>query len=342
MPSYRPLRHYRRYPRRSRTPRALRWFAAVVLLLLSYLSLFAGCASPAAEAGGTTAHSEAAFTLPDIPPLLVTPQARASYLAAHYWQAFNFRDTALISRPEFTEQALVNFLDILPHVPLNEAQRSLTAMMDSAAADSAMYVHFMGLAGKYLYEPNSPFRNEEYYIPVLRHVIASSRLGEPHKARPRFRLDMALKNRPGDVATDFAYILADGTAGSLRRIKSSYTLLFFNSPDCEECRRMKAYVDSSPVFKRLTGKGEGISDPASPVLTILAVYPDEDVELWQAAFYPPCMLNARDASQIITRRRLYDLRAIPTLYLLDADKRVLLKDVTVEQVELYLREHARE
>ena len=34
MPSHRPLRHYRRYPRRSRTPRALRWFAAVVLLLL--------------------------------------------------------------------------------------------------------------------------------------------------------------------------------------------------------------------------------------------------------------------------------------------------------------------
>ena len=105
MPSHRPLRHYRRYPRRSRTPRALRWFAAVVLLLLLLLPLFAGCASQSAETERGTGHSEAAFTLPDIPPLLVTSEARASYLAAHYWQGFNFRDTALIFRPEVTEQA---------------------------------------------------------------------------------------------------------------------------------------------------------------------------------------------------------------------------------------------
>ena len=51
--------------------------------------------------------------------------------------------------------------------------------------------------------------------------------------------------------------------------------------------------------------------------------------------------HARDASQVINRHRLYDLKAVPCLYLLDADKRVLLKDVTVEHLELYLREHAR-
>lgn len=73
MPSHHPLRHYRRYPRRSRTPRALRWFALVVLLLLLLLPLFAGCAPQSAETERGTAHSEAAFTLPDIPPLLVTP-----------------------------------------------------------------------------------------------------------------------------------------------------------------------------------------------------------------------------------------------------------------------------
>ena len=54
------------------------------------------------------------------------------------------------------------------------------------------------------------------------------------------------------------------------------------------------------------------------------------------------MLNVHDASQAISRQRLYDLKAIPCLYLLDADKRVLLKDATVEQVELYLKEHAGE
>ena len=83
--------------------------------------------------------------------------------------------------------------------------------------------HFMKLSGKYLYDPNSPFRNEEYYIPVLRHIIASPRLGEPDKARPRFRLDMALKNRPGEVAADFVYTRTNGSRGRLRRISADYT-----------------------------------------------------------------------------------------------------------------------
>ena len=58
MASHITLRHYRRYPRRSRTPRALRWFAAVVLLLL--LPLFAGCASSVSEAEGGISRTHSA------------------------------------------------------------------------------------------------------------------------------------------------------------------------------------------------------------------------------------------------------------------------------------------
>jgi len=35
---------------------------------------------------------------------------------------------------------------------------------------------------------------------------------------------------------------------------------------------------------------------------------------------------------------IYDLKAIPTLYLLDKDKKVVLKDVTFNQVENYLKQ----
>jgi hypothetical protein len=33
---------------------------------------------------------------------------------------------------------------------------------------------------------------------------------------------------------------------------------------------------------------------------------------------------------------LYDLKAIPTLYLLDGSKTVLLRDATLEEIEKYL------
>ena len=41
---------------------------------------------------------------------------------------------------------------------------------------------------------------------------------------------------------------------------------------------------------------------------------------------------------MIKEKNLYDLKAIPTLYLLDKNKKVLLKDAVVGQIEQYLQQ----
>ena len=194
MTSHRPLRHYRRYPRRSRTPRALRWFAAVVLLLLSLLPLLAGCASQSAERARYGALRSGIHI------------ARHSPAARHLRGARFLLGGALLAGLQLPRYCA--------HFPSGSHRTGVGRFSGHPLACSAggsaeqpygndglrrcgqCHVrHFMKLSGKYLYEPNSPFRNEEYYIPVLRHVIASPRLGESDKARAKFRLDMALKNR---------------------------------------------------------------------------------------------------------------------------------------------------
>ena len=71
-------------------------------------------------------------------------------------------------------------------------------------------------------------------------------------------------------------------------------------------------------------------------LAILAVYPDSDLTAWKKTTYPAYFINAYDAVQTITKQELYDLKAIPTLYLLDREKRVQFKDAPVEQIEAWL------
>lgn len=271
------------------------------------------------------------FTLPDIPQMLTSGEERAAYLAAHYWDNFDFTDTTQISQPEITEQAFVDFLDILPYVQPEKSQKAMTALIVSASADSAMYVHFAELAEKYLYDPNSPFRNEDLYIPVLNHVVLSSGWDEARKVRPQYQLKMAMKNRPGSIAADFSYTTPDGTVARMTSVKADYLLLFFNNPDCNDCRRVKDYIKHSEIFNRLTRAD------SSPLLRILAVYPDADLALWESAEYPDIMINSYDAGQTLMNKELYDLKAIPTFYLLDKKKRVILKDVSIERVEGWLQ-----
>lgn len=57
----------------------------------------------------------------DVPVTLTAPEDRAAYLSLHYWDHFDFADTSLISRPEITEQAFVDFLGILPYTDRAQA-----------------------------------------------------------------------------------------------------------------------------------------------------------------------------------------------------------------------------
>ena len=52
---------------------------------------------------------------------------------------------------------------------------------------------------------------------------------------------------------------------------------------------------------------------------------------------PKEWINGYDKKLVIKEKNLYDLKAIPTLYLLDKDKKVLLKDATVAQIDQYLQ-----
>lgn len=276
-------------------------------------------------------HTKKSFALPDIPQVLTSYEDRAAYLVCHFWDNFDFGDTTQISKPEITEQAFVDFLDVLSHVPTEKGQKALTALMDSASVNNDMCIHFMKLTEKYLHDPNSPFRNEEFYIPVLNVVISSTQLDETYKVRPRYQLKTAMKNRPGSIATDFVYTLSTGACAKMSSIKADYTILFFNNPDCHDCQRVKDYIKDSRIFNRMTEAG------SSPYLRILAIYPDADIPLWKRGDYPALMINSYDAGQVITNKELYDLKAIPAFYLLDREKRVIMKDAPIEQIEAWLQ-----
>lgn len=133
------------------------------------------------------------FTLPAIPPMLTAPELRADFLVKHYWDNVNFADTNYIHHPEVTEQAWADYCDILNHVPLETAQQAIQKTIERTNVNKKVFTYITDLADKYLYDPNSPMRNEEFYIPVLDAMLASPVLEEIEKVRPKARRELAQK-----------------------------------------------------------------------------------------------------------------------------------------------------
>lgn len=269
------------------------------------------------------------FALPSIPPMLNTPELRADFLVRHYWENINFADTNYVHHPEITEQAWVDYIDILKIVPAKTADAAIKDVFTQAEKSKTSYLYLAELADKYLYDPNSPMRNEELYISVLDALIASSILDETEKIRPQGRRELAQKNRVGTKAIDFTYTLASGKKSTLYALNVPYTLLFINNPGCHACSETIEALKNAPAINRAISQKQ---------LQILSLYPDEELNEWKQYLsdFPSAWINSYDAQQIIKEKNLYDLKAIPTLYLLDKDKIVLLKDATAMDIDQYL------
>lgn len=304
-------------------------YKTLVMCLLTFLLLSCG----GKQQAQTVKKQERvlAFQLPEVPVMLQRAEDRLKYVVEHYWDHFNFKDTAYIHAPDVTEQALVNYIDLLARVPMEMADTCLTKTIRRSMQESKMEEYITELFHRYLMDPNSPLRYEELYEPIARLLSTHPDLVKSTKAQHDLRLIHL--NRRGTVANDFVYTLYGGMQHRLHQLKANYTILLFYNPDCETCAEVLRQMKQSALLNEwLTGKQ----------VKLLAVYPEEEYKLWEAyrSQVPENWINAYDKEHKLLYEELYDLKAMPSLYLLNSKKEVLLKDVFWGQIEEYLKNNS--
>ena len=265
------------------------------------------------------------FPLPSVPDSLVTAKSRANYLALHYWDNIDFNDPTIIGNEDISEQGFSNFISIMPYVTQKEVAFAEFVSKISLKPDVQDY--FMAVAKKYLAESQSPVFNEELYITMLQSLLSSDMLDSARRAKYSAILNTEMKNRVGEVATDFEFMLRDGERGRLSEINAKYILVFFSDPDCDRCNLVKAQIDASAVVRIKLLLGD---------LALLSVCVEGDTDAWKRIKTPDEWIDACDEKCAIYDQELYDIPGLPSFYLLDSSHRVILRDVHFQLVENFL------
>jgi len=268
--------------------------------------------------------------MPAIPPELTEPSQRAEYLVTRFWDKFNFRDTTLLLTHQLLERCFVEYVDLLSLVPEDTRDQSIQSLLKKSEEVSSMFAHILQLSEKYLYEPASPLCDEEKLIPFLQYALRSPQLDDYQKISLQYRLDCISINRTGSIANDFTYTLIDGETGRLHAIRADYTLLYFNDPECDDCQMLIKQLTVSPTINQHILAG---------LLKIITVYVNDDLDAWKkhARDVLSTWIYAYDAEQKIHDETIYNIKQFPTLYLLDPDKKVILKDINFETLEAYFK-----
>lgn len=296
-------------------------YKILFVFLLAVCLSSCGSRSARPQSQEETSKSRSRVFLPAIAPSKLDMDARREYLRWHYWDNMNFADTLFVRNADTLQmlEAYAGFIGLLSEHPSDAAP--MDSLMRRAAVSKPMLEYFAMLADKVLADPNSPLRSSEFLIPVLQRLVESPFLDEYEKIRPAYELNLANQNRLGQRANDFRYTVASGARGDLYGIKSEYVLLFINNPGCLMCQQIRVAISASPLLNEMIERGS---------LEVLALYPDEDLAAWREYrdLIPAGWINAYDAGCVLREKGLYDLVAIPALYLLDREKRVLVKDST--------------
>ncbi len=187
---------------------------------------------------------------------------------------------------------------------LNEAARSKRMGMD------AVYVH---LVDNYYAKGRAPWADEEQ----VKKLMAQAAIARPLLI--------------GKIAPDLTVYKEDGTPVSIHAVQADYTVLFFWDPECSHCKKQIPFVidfyqeyksKGVEVLAICTKTGEDISSCWSAIK-------ERGMDLW---------VNASDQYLRSRYKAIYDVKTTPQLFILDKDKKIVVKKIAGEDLKMVMDE----
>jgi thiol-disulfide isomerase/thioredoxin len=260
----------------------------------------------------------------------------------HYWDNFDFMDGRLVRTPIF-ENKLKAYINnwVVPDsdsiifeqnwmMALGRNDPEMSRYLISYFIDNYMYPKIMGQDKVFLHT------YERY---VANNNPTTAWLNEKQRKAITERAYMVMANQLGSPAYDMALVDTAGKIRKLYDLKADYVVVAFWDPHCGKCREELPKIDS--LYKTAWKKSN---------IQVYAVMVNEE----SVADWPPFIRNtgkgwvhvhqtkemreAEEKAQQANFRQLYDMRSTPTLFLLDKDKRIVAKNLGLEDLDNVLKQ----
>lgn len=298
-------------------------------------------------------------------------QAGADSYVMSCWEGFDYSrfshldmdaEPEIRSNAERLENKLAAYFWVLRLASDSVAQMSVNKLMDSVAASCGRgeyptgYDKVMEAAERYFYTPDSPYYSEKRLLLFLKHKIARTDIDDIDKARSKYLAYMIRRNPVGYAAENFDYYDVDGNLQKFwdlfwrytihitkpacngagdgtvefkyeKTLASSPVLVVFFTSDCRDCRKGIKALKEAAVIKNL------VKDKK---LRVLAICTEGNLSS-VSSLIPEDWIAGSDRG-FIARNRLYVIRHTPSVYLMDGEATVLLRDASVSEALDFLLE----
>ena len=294
--------------------------------------------------------------LPVEPPAFDVPEAVANkdsvrqlrayeYRRDHYFDNFNLADNGLIRTPFFGENIDFFFQKVIPPAA-DVIIKYADTLIARARADDEMFQYVT----EHLFQryQKSDYMGHDAVVVHLADRYYLSGLAKwatgKYKSDIKDRVDRMRHTLIGNTAPELLLPTHENAYVSLLKTPAEYTILCFWEPNCGHCKK---------ELPRLWTLYEKYRDRGLVVFTVYTQYKRPE---WDAyiAYHPYDWIYAWDGVEATNNegkpvtfsigsnfRTFYDIRSTPTVFLLDKNKKVIAKRMSVEVLEKILDEEMK-
>lgn len=278
---------------------------------------------------------------PDIPQIsVVNGKADSSYpyryVRSHWWDGVSFDREELVRTP-FFEPKLEEYFKYYVPADADSIIPEANYMLLVSRSSREMFKYLLGkFTDKYI---NPEFMGQEKVFLYLfdKYYSKGDTLWLNEKQR-KYIFDRAyslMANQIGEPAPDLQMLDTSGKAVSLYGMKAPFTFISFYDPNCSHCKEVIPRVDSiyKAKWKALGVKMVGVNVDEGAMDAWKKFVIEHKMNDWAHIYQTKQAREEELKRGQANYRQLYDVFKTPTLYLLDADKRIIGKMLSVEQFD---------
>lgn len=295
---------------------------ATLLLTILLLVLATSCGGGPRQ---TAVYTDEEGLVRLLPPEVPAGEADSlGYLLDHYWDGMIFSDTLYSHSVDFMLRAMAGYIPALEAGDSLRRAEAVRSLMQRAEVDTLAYVRLMDLSEQLLYDKGL----YDEYLPFAYAIVESDFPMEWDKARPEEQIRSIRLNRPGTLASDIPFETLSGDTMRISDLRGKPTILFIYNAPCHTCWGEAEEIDRSPVIGPLVMQGR---------VTVLALDKWGEKAIWHdiAVQLPPKWIHGANYTDIDTMEH-YIVESVPSVYLLDADGRVLLRNASLPELKQQL------
>lgn len=258
------------------------------------------------------------------------------YVKEHFWDDVAFNDDRLLRTP-FFEPKLDDYFRYYVSPEPDSIIEEVKYILLSARTGKEIYPYLLTkFTNKYM---NPEFMGQDkVFVYLFENFYAK---GDTMILNPASRKTVTerayslMANQLGKPAPVLNLTDTTGKTVPLYGLKSDFTVVAFWDPNCGHCKEEMPRLDSfyQNKWKALGVAVYGVNIYENEVPAWKKFITEKKLSGWTHAYQTKAAKDAEERAGVPNYRQLYDIFKTPTLYLLDKDKRIIAKQLSLEQFD---------